>query len=61
MRGLEAQFGSGHALPEVISLEIYVGNIDHGVNGENIDADSWGLFAQKVGCGEERDGRRKSV
>jgi len=56
MRGLEAQFGSGHALPEVISLEINVGNIDHGMNDEKIDVDPWGLLVRIIGSEERRDG-----
>lgn len=61
MRSLEANFRSGHRLPKVISLEVNIGNVYHGVDQENIDVDPWRLCAQRVWSEDRRYKQRESV
>jgi hypothetical protein len=61
MRGLEANFRSGHRLPKVISLEVNIGNVYHCVDDENIDVNPGRLCAQRVWSEDRRDEQRELV
>ena len=61
MRRLEAQFRSRHTFPEVISLEINISNVDHSMNGEQININPWRLSASRIRPQERRNSGRKMI